>query len=248
MLSLRMLKTARKFYGYTQEELAQRIGKTQRYYTQIENGPSKSAPLIKKLSSILKIKESYLESSGEYIEYPFVSDFYPFCVAEKDPYEMYRYIVDDICSKSAFVDVIFLLVRPSLIGMKSRQGGYPVLYIAIRDDRDTLFFFKRKEKGSLAIGTARVTYEREATYSLDEKGNLSNRKLDHKIFTKLDTFRDMLQSMRSTYVYETTKMVSEDLYQGIEEGSATREEIVKLFPSLDYFEGMYQSHTKLKKR
>lgn len=245
-----MLKTARKFYGYTQEELAQKIGKAQRYYTQIENGSSKSAPVIKKLSSILKLRESYLGSSGEYIEYPFLSDFYLLCIAEKDPHELYRYIVDDICSKSDFVDILFLLIRPSLIGAIRRPGGYPVMYVAIRDDRDTIFLFKRrmKTRGHPQVAAVSISEVVADAYALDATKWLGGRELDNTTFTKLDTFRDMLQSIRGTYVFETTTMVSEDLYHHIEDGAVTREDIVKLFPTPDYFEAMYQAHTKIKKR
>lgn len=250
MLSLRMLKTARRLYGYTQDELAQKVGKAQRYYTQIENGSSKSAPLISKLSALLKLRESYLGSRDEYeyVDYPFLADFYQFCIADKDLGDMYDKIVKDICSKSAFVDVTFLLVNPSLIGVKMGPGGYPVLYIAIRDDRETVFLIKKKEKGSFSVGGVRVSYDVESTYSLDETGKLTDRRLEHRIFSKLDTFRDMLQSMRSTYVYETTKMLSEELYHRIEDGSVSREDIAKLFPGIDYFEGMYQAHNRIKKR
>ncbi len=250
MLSLRMLKTARLFYGYTQEELAQKIGKSQRYYTQIENGPSKSAPLIKKLSSILQMKESYLGSSAEYIEYPFVADFYLFCLTEKELYDLYRKIVEDICSKSEFVDVLFLLVRPSLIGVMPRLGGYPVIYVAIRDDRDTIFLFRRKLKTRrYALATSGRSSEiAEDAVNMDGSKKLSSRQVEVKTFFRSDTFRDMLQSIKGTYVCEMTRMVTEDLYRRIEEGSVTREDIVKLFPSVDYFESMYRAHTKIKNR
>lgn len=250
MLSLRMLKTARKFYGYTQEELAQKIGKTQRYYTQIENGPSKSAPLVKKLSSILQMKESYLGSTAEYIEYPFVADFYLFCLAEKDLYDLYGKIVEDICSKSEFVDVLFLLVRPSLIGVMPKLSGYPVMYVAIRDDRDTIFLFRRqlKSRGYALMTSVRRSEIAEDGFNLDASQKLSGKQIEIKTFSKSDTFRDMLQSIKGTYVCEMTRMVTEDLYRRIEEGSVTREDIVKLFPSLDYFESMYQAHKRIKKR
>lgn len=250
MLSLRMLKTARNFYGYTQKELAQKVGKAQRYYTQIESGSSKSAPLIKKLSSILRLKESYLGSTAEYLEYPFLSDFYQFCIAEKNIHDMYRYIVEDICSKSDFVDILFLLVRPSLIGMMPRPGGYPVMYVAIRDDRDTVFLFKRqlKTKGYQLATAMRSSDAASDDHSLDTSQKLSGRQIEIKTFSRLDTFRDMLQSVRGTYVYETTKMISEALYHHIEEGTVTREDIVKLFPNVDYFEGMYQAHKRIRER
>lgn len=252
MLSLHMLKTARRLYGYTQEELAQKAGKAQRYYTQIENGSSKSAPLLRKLSGILKLRESYLGSLDEYeyIDYPFLADFYQFCIADKNLGEMYRNIVRDICSKSAFVDVIFLLVNPSLIGVKTAPGAYPVMYIAIKDDRDTVFLFKRrlKTRGYARASALTMSDITADNSSLDVSQKLSGKKLVTNTFFRIDYFREALRSMQGTYVYELTKMAHGDLYNRIEEGTVTREEIARLFPGLDFFEGMYQAHTRIKKR
>ena len=247
MLRLAMLKTARKLYGYTQEELAQKIGKAQRYYTQIENGSSKSAPLIKQLSSILKLKESFLGASDEYIEYPFLSDFYVFCLADKDLPYLYKEIVENICSKSDFIDVVFLLGRPSLIGVLPKSGGYPVMYVALRDDRDTVFLFKRqlKTRNFSLVKKDDIINNKS---SLDASQWLSGRQLEIRTFSRVDYFRDRLQLMRGTYVYEITKTVSEELYNRIEEESVTREDIVTLFPKTDYFENLFQAHNKIKKR
>lgn len=250
MLSLHMLKTARRFYGLTQEELAKKIGKTQQYYVQIEKGTSISAPVIKKLSNILNMRESYLWSKGEYIEYPFLADFYQFCIAEKDAHELYRFIRDDICSKSAFVDVLFLVASPRLIGLTPRLGGNPVMYVAIRDDRDTIFLFKRRVKTrGYALATSESKNDIAAdSHSLDASQKLSGKLLEIKTFAGLDYFREIMQDMRGPYVFETTVRVSEDLYHRIEEGTVTREEIAGIYPNVGYFEGMYQAHNRIKKR
>ncbi|MDH4163411.1 MAG: helix-turn-helix domain-containing protein [Nitrospirota bacterium] len=234
MLKLKMLRIARKFFGYTQEELAEKIGTSQKYYTQIENGLSKSNPIISKLAGILNIKESFLGSSGEYIEYPFLSDFYTFCLTDKEIFELYKNISEYVCSPSEFIDIVFLLIRPSLIRVAPTLSGYPVIYFAIRDDRDTVFLFRRK------IRTRRL--------AIANKPRNDNKEIEIRSFARVDSFRVMLHSLPGTYILESTRMISDELHKQIEDGSVSRNDIVQLFPDAKYFQGQYLAHTKIRSR
>jgi transcriptional regulator with XRE-family HTH domain len=228
-----VLEEIRKLYGYTQEELAGKIGISQNFFTQIETGASKSAPSIAKLSEVLQVKKSLLLLQGEYIEYPFLSDFYVFNLIEQGIVHSYKFIADLICSKSDFIDAIFLLSNPTLPGYPKTPWGVPIQYILIRDDRDTIFLVKRHIKKRRFP----ITRNRQ-----------ENREIEVRTFPLGDSFRRILHSLGETPIYETTMTVPEDLYKKIETGVVKRDDVLPFFPNADYFYKQYEAHKRIKER
>lgn len=226
-----MLEQIRKLYGYTQSELAGKIGISQNFFTQIESGASKSAPSIAKLSDVLRVKKSLLLSQGEYLEYPFLSDFYVFNLIEHSIVWYYKFIADLICSKSAFIDVIFFLSLPNVPRSPTMPWIMPRRYILMRDDRDTIFLFKRLLK--------------------TRKSRVAGKNMEHKFiepFTMLDSFRRILHSLRETKVHEMTIIAPDDLYEKIDSGEVTRGNVLPFFPDADYFYKQYEVHKTIKGR
>lgn len=226
-----MLEEVRKLFGYTQEELADKIGITQNYYTQIETGASKSTPVIEKISKALKIKESFLTSQGEYVEYPFLSDFYIFFLTDKRIFQSYTFVIDYICSRSKFIDAIFFLRRA-----ETRFSPFPpVIYLALRDDHDTVFLFKRRSKTRMP-----------ATAS--GGGPWQRKEIESKVFPFVDSFREKLHGLRSAYIYEGTILIPDELFKKVEDNEVSRDDIISYFPGSGYFEGSARAHSEVKKR
>lgn len=228
-----MLEQMRKLHGYTQEQLAKEVGITQNYYTQLESGKARSERVILKLSEFLKIKESFLASSGEYYEYPFLSDFYKLFLTEQRIAQSYRFLIDYICSKSKYIDAVFFR-RPKI--------GFPVtsqiICLALLDDRQTLFFFQRRAK--------RFSLKRDHP-SLRAETNASN---DEQVmpFPLIDLFREELYKLSPTYIYERTVLIDDDLSKKIEDGTVERDDLMTYFRNKDYFKGLYESHLASRKR
>ncbi|MDA8090452.1 MAG: helix-turn-helix transcriptional regulator [Nitrospiraceae bacterium] len=202
-----MLTQIRKLFGYTQAELAKKVGVTQNYYTQIENGLSKSAPLIGKISNEIKIKESFLLGHGKH-EYPFLSDFYIFNPSPS--FENSDFVLKYICAPSDFIDVVFLS------DLSTRR--VVITCLAMRDDHDTVFLFKRQ---------------------VNVPGS--------RIYLFSDNFRDELHYLVPSLVYETTRRIPDKFMQIIENGTVERNDVIELFPGVEYFEEMYKAHKVLKK-
>ncbi len=230
-----MLDKVRKLFGYTQEELGRIIDVDQRYYTRIETGAVRSSGHLEKLASTLKIRESFLTFSGagEYDEYPFLSNFYVFCLTDTKINDSYEFILKHICAKSEFIDVLFLHSRLSQF-KPPFIGGRPVIYIAMKDDRNTIFLFKRR------IRTRRfpVAVSKPASDS---------REIEIRTFPRVEYFREQLQSS-TPYVHDMTRTVPSELYEKIEEGAVTRDHFLFFFPDKKYFSGLYNAHEKLKIR
>lgn len=229
MLLFFMLEQIRKLFGYTQDDLAKKIGISQNYYTQIETGSAKSAPVIAKISNELKIKESFLTSLGEYVEYPFLSDFYTFQLIEQRIVQSYKFLIEYICSKSKCIDIVFFLVR----GGSYRTGLSPIFYIALKDDHGTLFLFKRRSK----------SFVRYAGIQRRE-----SKEIESRTFPLIDFFREELYKIPSTYVYEQTILTSDELFNKIENIEVSREDILPYFPDLAYFDLLYRAHKEIKSR
>jgi len=228
-----MLEKVRKLFGYTQEELGQKINVDQRYYTRIETGAVRSSAHIGKLAAELKIRESFLTFSGagEYDEYPFLSDFYVFCLTDNKANDSYEFILKHICAKSEFIDILFLHVRSSLV-RTSFTGGLPVMYIAMKNDRDTIFLFRRQ------VRTRRFSVA-------GARPSSNNREIEIKTFPRVESIREQLHAL-TPYVHDMTRTVSAELYEMIESGAVTRDAILPFFPGENYFHGQYKAHTKMK--
>lgn len=229
-----MLEQIRKLYGHTQAELAGKIGISQNFFTQIESGASKSAPSIAKLSEVLQIKQSLLLSQGEYLEYPFLADFYVFNLMDYGLIQSYKFIADLICSKSAFIDVIFFLATPILPATKMRPANLSLIrHILLRDDRNTIFLFKRhfKTRGFTIAG-----------------GRRENREIEVTNFTMVDSLRKILHSLREIKVHEMTITEPEGFHEKIVSGEVKREDVLPFFPDADYFHKQYEAHKTIKGR
>ncbi len=226
-----MLDHVRKLFGYTQSELAAKVGITQNYYTQIETGSSKSAHVIAKISKELRIKESFLISVGEYTEYPFLGNFYIFYLPERRAIQGYKFLLDYICSPSKFVDVVFFFIRPP----SHRMPLYSfTVYIAFRDDHDTVFLLKRQNK-TTTFSVARKTKDAKPY----QKENVR-----YKMFSLIDIFREELHKLRTTYVYEKTVRIGDDFLDAIEKGVISRGDVLAYFPTEEYISGLCKSRGK----
>jgi transcriptional regulator with XRE-family HTH domain len=239
-----MLENIRKLYGYTQEELAKMIGTTQQFYTQIETGSARGSRLLSKLSDVLKIKGSCLAPDAGYVEYPFLSDFYVFCLTEARLTPAHEWIAKYICAKSEFIDMVSFLVSPSQLEVKERVRwrwpGYPVGYFALKDDRDTVFLFKRRR--------------RSRPFRAGEEFGRRPRDIESRIFGSLDFFREMLHSLRPSgsfqgpYIYERTIMTGLELFAHIEQARVVRDDILKCFLSTEDLHMLCNMHMSIKKR
>ena len=219
-----MLQEIRKLFGYTQEELAKKVGVTQNYYTQIESGSSRSAPLITRLSTELKIKESFL--LGEYHDYPFLADSYNFCLTERKTVQAYRFIHTFICGPSKYVDVVFFLRHPKRI----INLGPTVVCITIRDDHNNVFIFTTRVKSfSHSPGRGRLRDE-------------PKKEVFHTTFPRVDSFREDLHKLHSTYVYEKSVGMDEVLENAVESGTVKKELIMAYFPTKEYLFGLCKAH------
>ena len=224
-----MLEQMRKLNGLTQEQLALKVGITQNYYTQLESGKAKSARVISKLSEFLNIKESFLSSGGEYYEYPFLSDFYTLFLTEQRIAQSYHFLNDYICSKSKYIDVVFFR-RPRMgLPMPSQ-----IISFALLDDRHTLFFFQRRSK----------------RISKDIRSRLTPPSNDEQVmpFPLVDLFREELHTLPSTYIYERTVLIDDELSKKIEEGIVQRDDLIAFFKSKNYFKELYEAHLESRER
>jgi transcriptional regulator with XRE-family HTH domain len=221
-----MLEQVRKLFGYTQDELAKGIGISQNYYTQIETGKAKSAPVIGKLSRRLNIAASFLMSRGEYYEYPFLADLYFFNLTEQRIFQSYKFIIEYICSRSRYIDIVFFLLRKPPSEFLSRS---PIFYIAIRDDHRTLFVFRRRSKmrrhapGDARVGSTRTAKEEEI-----------------RVFPLVDLFREELHKL--PYIYENTFLMDDQLFDQFEKEEIARKRLLSFFPDAGYFYKLYELH------
>ena len=243
-----MLEHIRKLFGYTQEELASKIGVTQNYYTQIETGSSRSAPLISKISKELKIKESFLSSSGEYIDYPFLDNFYIFYLPERRIVQSYKFFLDYICSPSDYVDIVFFFTRPTHYRMPLFSS---IIYIALRDDHDTVFLLKRPTRTmfstidkegmkamSFSVSGRRIAKQGE-TVVRDAKQDIKT-----TFFSLVDIFREDLHKLQTTYVYEKTVRIGDDFIAAVDRGEIKRDNILPYFPTNEYIRRLCESRRK----
>jgi transcriptional regulator with XRE-family HTH domain len=248
-----ILELTRKLFGYTQAELAKKIGKTQNYYTLIETGRATSRPVLKKLSHHLKIDEGFLDGEFELpfeFSYPFLSDFYVFYLKDNDR-NAYEYILRFICRNSELIDIVFLLFRFP-IGSKKRFGGKrPIMMMALRDDKNTVFLFRRHEKLNLGpsytkgklnlLAMAGVKGEEHdmTEYPTIEKGSP---------LLDVELFLDKLNDLEGPVVFQQSVNVSMDLAKKVENGSVSRADILNLFPDTEYFRKLYENHLKIEKK
>jgi transcriptional regulator with XRE-family HTH domain len=222
-----MLEEIRRLFGLTQEQLASRIFVKQSQITQIESGTSKSAPLIKKISRELGIKESLLTSSGKYEEYPFLKDFYIFSLNEKKLGRSYDFIIKYFCSESSYIDVIFFgkKIVPIL--------NSAIVSMALRDDRDTIFLFKRRVKIPDFSSQAKV---------------MGAKQRESIILPALDYFRTELHELQETAVFEKTVRISEELHIQIQNDNVRKKDISVYFPSTESLIHLGEVHRKIKPR
>jgi len=204
-------------------------------------GAVRSSAHMGRLAELLKIRESFLTFSGAgvYDEYPFLADFYVFCLTDKKIADSYEFILKYICARSEFIDALFLHVRSSLMGAPY-SGGRPVIYIVMKDDRGTMFFLRRhlRAKGFGRAG-ARLGEDR--------------REIEVRTFPRVDYFREQLH-LSTKYVHDMTGTVPAELYEKIEgrdenaekRSLVTRDDLLSFFPGGEYFLGQYEAHAKAK--
>ncbi len=162
----------------------------------------------------------------------FLSDFYIFRLTDNKINDSYEIILKHICGRSAFIDVLFLHVRPSLVKAPVVAMGHPVLYIAIRDDHNTFFLLRRNLR---TRGYSVATFNKTS----------ARREVEIKTFPRVDSFREGLHAA-TPYVHDMTRTVPVKLFELIESDAATRDDILPFFPSADYFRGQYEAHTIMK--
>jgi DNA-binding XRE family transcriptional regulator len=203
-----MLKIMRLLYGYTQAELAARIGKKQNYYTQIESGKVQFSRYIAKLADILKVREAFLTSQSEYPDYPFTSNFYIFCLCHTNMARFFYSIADLVCSHSSKIDAVFMNVSPLEMKFKSA----PVQYVVLRDIHDTIFLIKKPARRK----TSQVDIHRGKDVLME-----------NDYIPNPDIFRIILHSR--SVVHEKTIITPHELEDKIRRGTATRNDFVQLF-------------------
>ena len=108
------------------------------------------------------------------------------------------------------------------------------MYIAIRDDRGTIFLVKRR------LRTRR--------FSMAGKRPRSDQEVELRLFPLVDSFREMLHDLPKTYLHEVTKPLSDELFKDIEEDAVTKVDLLQFFPNDSYFLGQYEAHKNLKPR
>ncbi|MGO9379975.1 MAG: helix-turn-helix domain-containing protein [Dissulfurispiraceae bacterium] len=225
-----MLEQIRKLFGYTQRELAGQVGIDQRYYTQIETKKSKSAKVIKSLSDKLQIKESYLTFGGD--EYPFMSDFYVFSLSDSFILSHLFAIETLIIRRSAVVDVVFFIAVGQEYGQPYNKTGHQVVYIALKDDQNTVFLLKRPKS---------TMHTRMVRIPLSE-----NKEITIHTFPAIIPFLVRLHSLPDTIVNDRAKIVSWELCEKIEVNRVVRDDILEFFPDNSFFRRQLKLHLGIK--
>ena len=243
------LELTRKLFGYTQAELAKKIGKTQNYYTLIETGRAKSRPVLKKLSSILKIDEGFLNSEHElpYVgSYPFQTDFYVFFLKESDRLS-HEYIQNYIFGPSELIDITFFELTLPFPFERKLINKRPIVMMALRDDHDTVFLFRRQD--------------RQPTKALEKEQEKSDKEVKVRGFSvtvipqlekgsrllNIDLFLNRLNDLKGPDVFQKSVNISLELLLKIEKGSVTKNDILEYFPDEAFFQRLSEKHSKLAK-
>jgi transcriptional regulator with XRE-family HTH domain len=226
-----MLEQIRKLYGYTQTELAREAGITQNFFTSIETGKIRAASSLSKIAEVLQIKTSILLSQGEYIDYPFLADFYIFTPKERNVVQLYKLISDLICSKSEIIDAAFLFANPSEPDFVGETGEISLRHILLRDDRGTVFLFRRNHKSKISSSNRRVREDKERGITT---------------FPMADSFRRILHSLNGTKVHERSLTETSDLSNKIEAGTVKKDDVLHLFPDVQFFHAQYDAHKAFK--
>lgn len=97
----------RKLFGYTQSELAQKIGKTQNYLTLVETGRAKSAPVINKIAKLFKISPTFLtEDPRDPLNPIFLSNYYFFTLKRND-FRLYIFLLTCLSTYSSVIEIVY---------------------------------------------------------------------------------------------------------------------------------------------
>lgn len=238
-----MLKKIRELFGYTQQALAAKVHTTQNYYTLVERAPNRSAPTVQKIGNFLGISVDFL--MGNEKSYPFTRDFYVFTLREES-LSAYSDIFNFLLKRSAYLDVIYF-------ERSTEQSGRKLLpvCIAIKDDHGTIILINRRAKRRTFTikGKPPKTVETESLVGL----NLFRQMLYEKtwIYEKTLAIEDSLYKKikkavdRIITAEETpadTERVTEETNQDIE--PVSRKDIEEFFPTLGFFERLYEVHRK----
>lgn len=228
-----MLSEVRKLIDLTQKDLAALVGVTQNYYAVIESHPTKSAPLMQKLSKELKISEQFL-AVGDRSRYPFLGKFYTFYLDPFKPFLGYGFLNNYICSESSFIDIVIFLDRTENWLVYSASS----ICFAMRDEHDTIFLVTSKSKPRFGV-SSRVKPEtkKEAKEPTTVK----------YFVPKVDLFRKDLYKNNRLLVYEKTVIASESLCLNLAKGKVNRKDVEGFFPDINHFKQLYEVHKNIVK-
>lgn len=224
-----MLAEVRKLLGITQKELAKLVGVTQNYYAVIESNPTKSAPLMQKISKELKIREQFL-AFGDRSRYPFIGEFYTFYLDHYKPVSGYDFLNTNICMQSSFIDLVFFLN----IFEWYPQLTYNICF-AMRDEHNTVFLITSKWKRPYFKKDGDI--ERPKT----KRGAIELTNMQYFI-PKIDLFRKDLYKNDSLLVYEKTVIAPDSLYFNLANGKVSRKDVAGFFPDRNHFKLLYEAH------
>lgn len=225
-------EATRKLFGYTQRELAQKIGKTQNYLTLIETGRAKSAPVISQISQLLQVNAAFLSGDlpahGDPI---FLDDYYVFTL-KTDYFQPYIFLLKCLSAYSSFIEVVYVFSDVPISANK-RSGTYPrpLEGVGIKDDRGTIFFFRGQNGRKLDTLILNLTPPSQSPI-IDFGGN--------RFFSPL--------VIVSSNMIERRIKASAELCKQILEGSTTRSDISKIFFRIEYWKKLAGLHSKLELR
>lgn len=244
-----MLSEVRKLLGFTQKDLSNLVGVTQNYYAVIESNPTKSAPLMQKLSDELKIGAKFL-AVGDRSRYPFHGNFYTFYIDPFKPFSGYDFLNTNICIESSFIDLAIFL------DTSENWRIYPLpICFAMRDEHDTFFLVTSKMKPRFGIGgRSRPEMKNPAASSGELNPKILLKKgareelAEVKYFVpKIDLFRKNLYKNDRLLVYENTVIAPDSLYSNLTKGKVSRKDIAEFFPDRNYFKRLYEAHKSIEK-
>jgi transcriptional regulator with XRE-family HTH domain len=227
-----MLAEVRKLLGFTQKDLAKLVGVTQNYYAVIESNPTKSAPLMQKLSKELKMREQFL-AFGDRSSYPFLGDFYTFYLDHFKPYAGYDFLTTNISMGSSFVDVVFFLNRSEWY-----SRFVSIICFAMRDEHGTIFLVTSKWKRPYFKKDG--VRERPST----KKGAIELTNMGYFI-PHADLFRHDLYKNDRLLVYEKTVIAPDSLYFNLAKGKVSKEEVAGFFPDKNHFKQLLEAHKEI---
>ncbi|MGO9613056.1 MAG: helix-turn-helix domain-containing protein [Dissulfurispiraceae bacterium] len=224
-----MIAEVRKLLGFTQNDLAEQVGVTQNYYAVIESNPTKSAPLMQKLSKQLKISEQFL-AFGDRSRYPFLAKFYTFYLDHLKPFSGYDFLNTNICRESSFVDLVFFLNRSTRYSQ-----DFSIICFAMRDEHDTIFLVTSKGRRPYF----KIAGDMKRSKMKTEETELAN--IGYSI-PRINLFKKDLYKHDSLLVYEKTVIAPDPLYSNLANGKVSRKDVAGFFPDKNYFKLLYEAH------